>query len=197
MRYLLVVLSFVLVISGCGVATSSSVSSETSSDVNLTIDENLTVEDNATIEDNVTVTPPNEDQVNSVFDTSGAEQDQNACIVDSVFNFLKDTSFDPLSSADLVNAIEISSKYDYNSDVELTEAVIFYPNLTQSVLSRSVTVYADGYRFGFDESWVANGQRTIYVRTPKIGSLYYGCYRYLLNSIDATLITPTKVYRVN
>ena len=207
MKLLLISLSLAYFVSACGVNTSSSVSTDerVSGEDTTGVDDGDVVvppivddETNTSVDDDVVVVlPPNEDQEISIFDTSGAVKDQSACIINSTFNFIKDSSFDPLSTSDELNAVEISSKYDYNSDIALTEVAMFYPNLTKSILSKNVTVYETDYRFGFDEAWVANTQRTIYVRTPKIASLYYGCYRYTLDSTDAGSITATKVYRVN
>lgn len=134
----------------------------------------------------------------SIFDTSDATYDKQACLIDSTYVVMTDSSFDPLSTNDEENGIEISSRYDYNADVEETQVSIFYPELTQNKVGQSVIVYADNvdtYRFGFDQSWVGNENKTVYVMTPKGFTRYYGCYRYELSSLNGTEITSTKVYR--
>jgi len=179
---------------GCGVETSSSSNSDTTSGTTSGIDstdENSTDENSTT--DSVDITPTGS---NSGFDTKDALYDENACSLDTGFNVISDSSFDPVSTADIDNGLEINSAYPYTADLEATKVALYYPTFTQELSGQFVNVYATQYyRFSFDKSWLDNSDKKIYIRPPKGDALYYGCYRFELNSLDAGTIIGTKVFR--
>ncbi len=193
---------FFLIISfsGCGVETDSSSKTTNTTGTGGTLDNNDTNDSNTSDSDNnngtgsiPTITPTGS---NSGFDTQDALFDKNACTLDATYNVISDSSFDPLSTANIENGIEINSAYPYTADLDATKVALFYPTLTKSLVGQFVNVYAtEYYRFAFDKAWLGNGDNTIYVRPPKGKALYYGCYRFELNSLDAGTITSTKVFR--
>lgn len=168
-----------------------------------TIDDNQTTDDP---DDSNTTDPtdpdddlgdPNEDQSRSDFDTRSAVKDQSACIINTTYNGMVDSSFDPTGTVDAENGIVISSLYPYNADVQKTQVTVYYPDLIATLAGSQSTIYADKYRVNFDQSWPANTNKTIYVRTPRgIDSNYYGCMRYTL-SLDSASMVGQRVYRVN
>lgn len=189
----------VLFLSGCGVDTDSSARGGTA-DTNQTTDD---PDDSNTTDPTDPTDPgddlgdPNEDQSRSDFDTRSAVKDQNACLINTTYNGMADSSFDPTGTVDAENGIIISSLYPYNADVQKTQVTVYYPDLIATLAGSQSTIYADKYRVNFDQSWPANTNKTIYVRTPRgIDSNYYGCMRYTL-SLDTASIVGQRVYRVN
>ncbi len=194
------VLVFFLIISfsGCGVETDSSSKTTNTTGTGGTSDNNDTNDNNTSDNNNgtgsiPTITPTGS---NSGFDTQDALFDKNACSLATGYHAIADSSFDPVSTADIENGVEINSAYPYTADLEATKVALFYPTFTKSLIGQFVNVYAtEYYRFAFDKAWLENGDNTIYVRPPKGKALYYGCYRFELNSLDAGTITSTKVFR--
>jgi hypothetical protein len=197
---------------GCGVSTSSSpdiisdssVPDDNGSDINTTIDDTNTTGDSNITDDtgdgDNTIPPTNNlldnNGINSDFDTTSAVLDSSACELSSDYEIaFKDSSFDPLATENISNGLELGSMLNYDAVVEQTEVAIFAPKLTKSLVGKRINIYGSGYWLGFDEAWVGNAKKTVYVRTPKDTNGYYGCYRYVLNSSDASLVTSTKVYR--
>ncbi|MEA3227549.1 MAG: hypothetical protein U9P38_00590 [Campylobacterota bacterium] len=130
----------------------------------------------------------------SNFDMKYATFDEKACSIVNGYNVISDSSYDPNATSDDDNGIEISSKYAYTSDLEATKIYIFYPTLTQELLNQTTNVFSDNYRFGFNNAWVANDNKTVYVRLAKDDAGNYGCHRYELDSLTGS-IQSTKVYR--
>jgi hypothetical protein len=186
---------------GCGVETDSS-SNSTTYITDGELDDNSSQTQDSLTDGTSSINPDGSINVdsgtisNNGFSTADALYDSSACLVNDTYLAIDDSSFDPLSNVDVENGIEINSDYPYDSDVEETKVAIYYPRLTQPLINKSINVYSDTfYRFGFDEAWVDNENQTIYIRTPRGDKNYNICYRYTLNSLVATTITPTKVYR--
>jgi len=199
MKNLILVFFLIIGFSGCGVETDSSTkTTDTSGTGGSNPDSNSTDGNTGNSDDNGTTNSPDITPTgsNSGFDTQDALFDKNACTLEGVYEIVSDSSFDPLSTANIENGVEINSAYPYTADLEATKVALFYPPLTQSLVGQFVNVYAtQQYRFSFDKSWVDNDRKTIYIRPPKGNSLYYMCYRFELNSLDAGTITSTKVFR--
>lgn len=185
-------------------SASSSVDTNQSAgvDTNVTNNEiNGTINDsNETVDGNVSSVVSDDKPDNVIgsdagFEMNDAELDENACIINSAYSAISDTSLDPISTTDSKNSLEISSKYPYNTDVDLTKVALFFPELTVPVSATSVIVYEDKFRFGFDRAWVDNVNKNIYIRTPKVNGRFFKCYRYSLDSILSENIKAVKVYR--
>jgi hypothetical protein len=199
----------IFLFAGCGVSTDSS-PDLVSTDTTLTTDSNTSVDDlnSTTNDENVTVGKTNTSSLTggtatitvvdlslAGFDKTGAVLDSKACTLDDTYSVIIDSSFDPNSVFDVVSGLEVSSKYDFTTDLEATNVALYYPKLTQPLLGQNVNIYEDYYRIGFDKAWYGNADGSVYVRTPKDSSNSNSCYRYALNSKDGTSITRTKVYR--
>ncbi len=179
---------------GCQVATDSSDSESTdisSGDTNISTGTDI----NDTNSTNGSGTVVVGGSSTSGFSKIGAEQDSNACIINTTFKVIDDSSFDPLSAADVDNGLEIASQYDYSVDLEATKVVLFYPSITTALLDKKVHIYEEYYRLSFDRAWASSSIANVYVRTPKDINGIYGCYRYELGSLSGDSITKTKVYR--
>lgn len=189
---------------GCGVETDSSAKTPTedtttpddNNDTTDPTDENTT--DPVVPDEDEDLGDPNADQANSDFDTRSAEKDQNACILNGTYtNAMEDSSFDPTGAVDSEHGVTISSLLRYDPDIQKTNVVVYYPDLIATPVGTQTTLYEEYYRLNFDQSWPANTNKTIYVRTPKgIDSNYFGCMRYTL-SVDSASIVGQRVYRVN
>lgn len=182
---------------GCGVETNSS-GNITDSDSSIiddgtgtdTNDSNTTDSTDGT--DGVTVI---DDSSDSGFNQTDAELDSNACIINSTYKVIDDSSFDPLASSDLANGLELASQYNFSSDLEATKVALFYPELTVTKLDKNVHLYEENYRLSFDKAWTSNNLARVYIRTPLDVYGAYSCYRYDLDSLSGDSITKTKVYR--
>ena len=184
-------------ITGCGVSTDSSTSNSTGNGGTVVVVDD---DDTTNIDGDDNSTDNGDGTVDIVVDTSGegfdkvdATLDPNACKIDDTYQVIFDSSFDPLSAVDNDNGVEVASKYDYSIDLEATKVAMFYPDLNVGLMGTQANVYEELYRFGFDKSWVSNNLTSIYIRTPDLNDIGYGCYRYELTSL--TSITKTKVYR--
>ena len=194
MRTVFVVL-FLFFLSGCSVDTDSSAHStgSTSGGTDTGTDTGTDGEtDTNSTDGSVEVIVDNSD---AGFDKTDAVEDENACIINDTYQVIADSSFDPLSTADVDNGVEVSSMLDYTTDLDATKVALFFPELTQEKIGKMVNVYEDLYRIAYDQAWVNNDDASIYVRTPQNVSGNYMCYRYDLDSLDGTSITKTKVYR--
>ena len=197
MKLVVISVSIIFIFGGCGVDTSSS-AEDSKSSVKI-IDDGSDTNSSTNVDDNSSSTDgtdniPDAPASSSNFNVKDATFDKQACSIENGYKVLIDSSFDPNATPDDDNGMEIESRYAYNTDVEATKVYIFYPKLTQKKKFRSVNVYSENYRFGFDEAWIANSH-TIYVRLAKDGAGHYSCYRYELNSLTGSSITGTKVYR--
>lgn len=135
--------------------------------------------------------------LDTIFDANEAIEDPNACMASGLFNALIDSSFDPLGTADEPNGVEISSRMAYNAKVEMTQVILYYPDLTQTLQSTFVNQSETLYRFTYNAAWLYNVPKTVYVRTPQDSNGKYSCYRYEINSAVDNSLTKTKVYRLN
>lgn len=189
---------------GCVDTDSSSRTSTVDTDNNTSVgdDTNTTTgDDNNTSDgdDNYDDIEPNADQENSDYDTRGAILDPNACRITDIYSeTLLHSSFAPGRESDVENGIEIGSRYPHSTNIELTRVALFYPRLIQSPIERSVSISKPTYVLSFDQSWVGNAEKRVYVRTPKVAENngYFGCFRYDLNSVTAAEIEAVKVYRL-
>ena len=199
MKNFILVFFVIIGFTGCGVETDSSSKTVNTTATEGNPDNNDTDDNTSSGSDiNGTTNPPDITPTgsNSGFDTQDALFDKNACSLDTGYHAIADSSFDPVSTADIENGVEINSAYPYTADLEATKVALFYPTFTKSLIGQFVNVYAtEYYRFAFDKAWLENGDNTIYVRPPKGKALYFGCYRFELNSLDAGTITSTKVFR--
>ena len=197
MKLLLLVFITVLFL-GCGVNTDSSFGTPTdtgNTDDNTT-DSTGGNDTNTTDDTGDDLGDPNEDQINSDFDTRDAIKDQEACMFNSIYNGMTDSSFDPEETYDSENGIAVSSFFAYDPNQEKTEVVVYYPDLETTLSGTQIVITEAKYRVGFDASWPINPNKTIYVRTPRyIDSNYYGCIRYTL-STDKSSIVAQRVYRI-
>ncbi|MEA2100107.1 MAG: hypothetical protein U9P72_08255 [Campylobacterota bacterium] len=176
------------------------------------LDENETVppdeNENETVppdEDENETVPPNEDENETVppstesdFDMQDAILDEKACGAFTGFLTMKDNSFDPEGFYDNENGITLGSSYPMSFNPIDTEVVLFYPTLNRSKNDVFTTIYEENYYISFDQAWVGNTDRTVYVKTPQLEETdnKYGCYRYELNSVNSN-INGVKVYRFN
>ena len=136
-----------------------------------------------------------DDSSTAGFSKTDAEEDPNACIINSTFQVMDDSSFDPLSNSDNENGVVISSQYDYSTDLEATKIVLFYPDLDSTLVNSMVHVYEDEYTLSFDRAWVSNSIPMVYIRTPKDSSGAHSCFRYELDTLNDNSMTRQKVYR--
>jgi hypothetical protein len=176
-----------------------------SDDTNTTLpdDTNTTDSDDANTTDgdddvNYDDLEPNEDQINSDYDTRGAVLDPNACRTTDVYvNSLRDSGFDPDRATDDENGMEIGSGF-LNETFELSQVALFYPDLFVGIFDRTSTIRGDGYTLTYDQNWVNSEEKTVYVRTPRVETTagYFGCYKYVLDSADSSEIEQVKVYRL-
>lgn len=168
---------------------------------NNTSDNNVTGDSTGDQIDNPVDSGPNEDQENSIFDTSGAEKDQFGCLTGDANdgytnNSIKDSSNDYLGTNDEEEGIGVTSRYSYNADSTRTEVTLFYHDLYISRFMSAKSVVQDHYTVSIDNAWSENEKTIFYIRTPKDKNDLYGCYRYDVSSMDTDSVTITKVYRV-
>lgn len=191
------ILALVLFLSACGVDSSSSKAHQSSannpgngSDGNGSMgsDGNNSGGGSGTVPVEDTSTDAGFSKKDAVFDT-------NACIANSTFKIIRDSSFDPNAVADKNNGIEIASQYNYSSDLKATEVVLYYPTLSGVLQNVLVHIYEENYRVSFDKAWASSSPATVYVRLPKDTKGNYSCYRYELASLSGGSLKKTKVYR--
>ncbi len=196
MKIILFIVLFLF--SGCNIefGTAGTTQIEIEADNNET-NETVVVDD--TNESDVTndVSIVNEN-LESDFDQDGAILDNEACGAFDGYFTIKDNSFDPEGFYDDTNGITLGSSYPMSFNPNDTEVVLFYKQLTETKTGIFSNIYEDNYYLSFDQAWIKNSDRTIYLKTPKLEATNnkYGCYRYELNSIDST-INRVKVYRFN
>jgi len=190
-------------LNACGVSTDSSSSQVLSStgtvdknttDTNSTTDTNTT-DSNSSSGGDTNTGSTGITSTGSGFVVDGAEYDANSCIINTTYTVLSDTSLDPVSAFDVVNGVEISSKYPYSPNVDETKVAIFYPTLGQLLVNNAINVYFEDYRLGFDKAWSSASNKIVYVRQPVAGTKLYECYRYDLSSLETQSISGVKVYR--
>lgn len=195
----------ILMLNACGVSSDSSSAQSISSTDGGTdvVDNNTGTTDDGTVDDgtvdtNTTDTNTGTTGITSTdngFVVDDAEYDVNSCIINTTYIALSDTSLDPVSAFDVVNGVEISSKYPYSPNVDETKVAVFYPTLGQLLQNNAVNVYFEDYRLGFDKAWSSASNQLVYVRQPVAGTALYECYRYDLSSLETQSISGVKVYR--
>ena len=191
------ILFLMIFLVGCGVDTDSSAhstkSSSSDSDSN-TSDSNGTDNGSDDNDDGISV-----DTSSNTLDKTDAEFDANACILNDTYQAISDSSFDPVAQADIENGVELSSTLPYSLDnlEDGALVVLYYPDLVKERKGQFVNVYVgDDYRFSFDNAWLLNDDKTVYVKTPAASAAGKpSCYRFELSSSDATGISSVKVYR--
>lgn len=204
------VLIFVTVLFfGCGVETNSSGNitdsdssitddgtgtddgTDTGTDTEDTDDSNTTDSTDGTGDTTVVI----DDATDAGFNKTDAELDSNACTINTIYQAILDSSFDPNAAADAANGLTLMSQYPYSVDLEATNVALFYPDLIISKQDSNLHIYEDSYQFSFDKAWETNANARVYIRTPKDIYGAYSCYRYELDSVSGGSITKTKVYR--
>lgn len=165
-------------------------------------------DDNTTVPDNNTTVPDNNetvidpvDQADSIFDVTGAVEDEFACIKlyedGYTNNVISDDAVDYLGETDLEDGVGINSRYAYNFDASKTEVKLFYYDLKPSRDMFMETINLDKYNVFIDTAWAQNDETVFYVKTPIDKDGLYGCYRLDAETIDVDgEVTVTKVYRV-
>lgn len=219
----IVLASLVLVFFGaCGVDTSSSPSSDTNSDVQTVptqVDSGLgaldVINPNPVVSDtNTTATDSNgtssntvdpisqQDILNSVFDTTGAIKDEQACIASNGYGALHDISTDSSVATDLDNGLEFSSLIPFGTNGEFAEGYegTLYRTALKEIKSSSYTfiLKENTYSITFDNSWVVNANNVVYVKMARVIAVdgsKPSCFRLKLDSLNSNEISEVKVFR--
>ena len=163
-------------------------------------DDNTTDPDDNTTDpdDNTTEPEPEPDpDIDTDFETAGAIEDEQACLSSNGYIISTDNSMNPEGYLNVVNAIKITSNYPFNASPVESTVMLFHPVLTQSKLNVFTNIATSTYQVSFDNSWVNNNNRVVYVRTPLDENEKYRCYKYDLNSTNSSSIDEIKVYRIN
>jgi len=192
MKYLIVVLITVLFL-GCEVNTDSSASSAPGANPGDGPGDEPGTGPGDDPDDNSTV--PILDPSGSRFDKRDAIYDDNACIINELYQAISDSSFDPNAAGDSIHGVTLLSQYPYDVDLEATKVTLFYPDLTGTKRDSSLYIYETDYQVGYDKAWETNANAWVYVRTPPSAYGLFSCYRYELDTLSGGSITKTKVYR--
>ncbi|SFV75873.1 hypothetical protein MNB_SM-3-803 [hydrothermal vent metagenome] len=139
----------------------------------------------------ISITPQSITQ--SIFDKEGAILDQQACRATNGYNYLTYSNTEETKNEDTTNGISIKTDGDGTSLVK-----IFYPTLEYPKTPYDATIVFpnNDYYFSFNNAWVNNPNRTIYVMTPnQSDNTIYDCYRFELDSTNARDIKGVKVFR--
>jgi sugar-specific transcriptional regulator TrmB len=132
----------------------------------------------------------------SIFNTTDAILDKQACKATNGYNVLKHSNFTIEKASDTTNGIDIMSEYNRGTSLEDSQVQIFYPNLETAKEDDSIVVFQDKYYFAFDKAWKKNTNKSIYIMTPKEKAGTYSCYKFQLNfSVAPRNIKGTKVFR--
>ena len=178
---------------GCGVATDSSDYTPPTLPEHLDNNETLPEQPSQTPED------PDSNETDYVFDPDGAIYDPNACDMAKV------------SALPLTDDIDTSSdKYDYQNGIGLkslfyggyttTYVILYYNKAPTGTLffNQTTTLYGADNEFYlvFDRIWATFENNIVYIQTPPaLESTLPRCYKTVLESVDATQLHFTKVYR--
>jgi len=137
-----------------------------------------------------------EDLTQTIFNTTDAILDNQACVESPIYNILENTPFYPDSTDDATNGISVRLKVENGTTLENNTIKIFYPDLESIKTDDRITVFQenDEYYFVFDRAWVNNENNIVYVKSPKDENNLYSCYRYKLNSLTGTSIQSSKVF---
>ncbi|MDO8454319.1 MAG: hypothetical protein Q7S59_07095, partial [Sulfurimonas sp.] len=129
------------------------------------------------------------------FNTTDAIYDGEACLDNSTNNVIDNTSFIPDSTADTTNGVYIKSNIGFNTQIEKTVVQLFYPNLSVGKTGVKTMFIGNKYYLEFDNAWVSNSDNKVYIQTPSSDSNLSECYKLNLSSINANVLTTTKVFR--
>ena len=144
----------------------------------------------------VEINTTNQSITQSIFNTTDATLDKQACRATNGYNVLKHSNFTIEKARDATNGIDLMSEYGRGNSLEDSQVQIFYPNLEIAKEDDSVVVFQDNYYFAFDKAWKNNTNKTIYIMTPKEQDDTYSCYKFELNfSVAPNNIQGTKVFR--
>lgn len=182
-------------LTACGVDTSSSKSTSSSTGTTTTTGAGTDAGTGTTTNVSGGTVTVVDKSTGSGFSKKDAKFDANACILNTTFKVIEDSSLGANATADAKNGLTILSQYPFSSDIPSTQVALFYPPLKVGLLNKKVYIYEDNYRLGFDKAWYSNTLGNVYIRTPKDTNGAYSCYRYELNSVSGNAITKTKVYR--
>ena len=137
----------------------------------------------------------------SVFDSTGASYDENACNPSyATASLLKDhnENDDGITSDDL-NGISVWSIYTETGNIENSLVTLYYKNITGETNDPDFRKngYFDNSRFNieYDLVWLTEPNNTIYVKTPKLDNDLESCLKIVLNSDDGSLLSEEKVFR--
>jgi hypothetical protein len=130
----------------------------------------------------------------SIFDTTDATLDAQACVQSNSYNKLSNSYTSSALTSDATNEISIKSNYTQKDALDYSEVSIYYPLLTHEKTQSVALVFDENYYFVFDEAWLQNTNKTIYIKTPKDENGLNSCYRYTLDTISTSSLVPTKVF---
>ena len=193
MRFLYLVLSL-LVISGCGVSTSSSEGDVVQNSTGLpSADTNIS--------DGNSSTPTTPTTTDPIFEKELAVYDKNACssAYATAIPLQDNNTNDDRETNDERNGISLQSLL--NGEKEDTTVIAFYKKLpvgtTVGPIEYRENLYGpDGaFLLTYDNVWTKMSDNTIYVQLPKGTGKLPSCYRAKLDSEKGSSISFTKVYR--
>lgn len=129
----------------------------------------------------------------SIFDTTSAIRDDQACLATNGYFELQNYSGEATAD-DINNGIYLKS--NYTGTQEETTLKIFYPALELEVTGEIKVFFPENnnYYFIYDAAWVDNANKTVYVMTPKDANGLHSCYRSELNDANPNDIVQTKVF---
>jgi len=188
--------SFLFVLAGCGVHTSSSQGDIThnttasSSDTNVSSDANISDSNSST----PTITDP-------IFEKELAKYDKNACssAYATAVPLQDNNTNDDRETNDERNGISLQSLL--NGTKKETTVIAFYKKLpvgiTVGPIEYRENLYGPNGAFllTYDKVWAKVSENTIYVQLPKGTNKLPSCYRATLNSETSSSISFIKVYR--
>ena len=206
------ILFTVLLLSACGVETSSSDVVETtvngdtdsndSSNSDGSTDANDSTGTNDSTDTNTSTGTDDENvTIKSIFDIRDAVEDKFACILGDnndgyTNNVVSDDSYDHADTWDEEDGIGVNSRFPNNTDIEDTKVAVFYNDLKPARWLSDVNIYEDDFRISVDRAWANNDETIIYARTPKDENDLFWCYRYDLDAIDInSTVVGVKVFR--
>ncbi|MEA3228748.1 MAG: hypothetical protein U9P38_06735 [Campylobacterota bacterium] len=140
----------------------------------------------------VKIDTTNLEMTKTIFKTSDAIYDKQACLAKDGYNSLSNSEKSII--ADDGNGISLSSGY-IDENIENSEVTIFYPDLEQVLSSNYKVIFKDNYYFRFNENWVNNRNNIVYIMTPKNAEIESNCYRFELNDRIKNDTKGVNVYR--
>lgn len=129
------------------------------------------------------------------FNTTDAIYDKRACLKNSIYNSIEDSSLIPSYVGDTENGIYINSLLPFDLNIEKTNMRLFYPLLKVKKINENTIFSANNYYIAFDQAWVFNNDRKVYIQTPKDSNGLHECYRLDLSSKITSELVATKVFR--